>query len=166
MPKMKDAHATGADADEPTSTERWVDAFTDGWRAPTGAQQFVEHFRGWLHPEYRFSQPLIGTGVGIEEFADRFARPLFALVPDLHLTVMDWAARGETLFIEVLVHGTVGTRTVAMPGCDRITLRDGVAASRVTYANPASLLRAIGRTPRLWPRTARILLSEFARGRR
>jgi SnoaL-like protein len=157
---------TSTQRDAPTSAETWVRAFTDGWRAPAGAQELVDHFRPWLRPDYRFSQPLIGTGMGIQEFAERFARPLFTLVPDLRVTVRDWAARGETLFIEVLVEGTIGGRRVAMHGCDRITLQRGLAATRVTYANPAPLLRALARTPRLWPRTAAMLLTEFTRRRR
>lgn len=161
---------TSTERAAPASAETWVRAFADGWRAPAAsearAQELVEHFRPWLRPDYRFSQPLIGTGVGIQEFAERFARPLFALVPDLRLTVTDWAARGQTLFIEVLVEGTVGGRGVAMHACDRITLHDGLAAARVTYANPAPLLRALARTPRLWPRTAAVLLTEFTRRRR
>jgi hypothetical protein len=157
---------TNTRREAPGSAETWVRAFTDGWRAPADAEEFVEHFRPWLQPDYRFSQPLIGSGVGIQEFAERFARPLFALVPDLRLTVRDWAARGETLFIEVLVEGTIGGRRVTMHGCDRITLQDGLAATRVTYANTAPLLRALARTPRLWPRAAAVLLPEFARGRR
>lgn len=157
---------TSTDSEAPPSAETWVRAFADGWRAPAGAEEFVDHFRPWLWPDYRFSQPLIGTGVGIDQFAERFARPLFALVPDLRLTVRDWAARDGTLFIEVLVEGTIGGRRVVMPGCDRITLREGRAATRVTYANPAPLLRALVRTPRLWPRAAAALLTDLVRGRR
>jgi SnoaL-like domain len=157
---------TSTEREAPASAEAWVRAFADGWRAPADAQELVDHFRPWLRPDFRFSQPLTGAGVGIQEFAQRFARPLFALVPDLRVTVRDWAARGETLFIEVLVEGTIGGRRVAMPGCDRITLQDGLAAARVTYTDPAPLLRAIARAPRLWPRAAAVLLSGFARGRR
>ncbi|MGI5131817.1 nuclear transport factor 2 family protein [Pseudonocardia sp. CA-107938] len=124
------------------SAETWVRVFTDGWRAPAGAEELVNHFRPWLQPDYRFSQPLLRAGVGVEEFGERFARPLFALVPDLRVTVQDWAARDGTLFVEVLVEGTLGGRRVAMPGCDRITLQDGLAAARVSYCNPAPLLRA------------------------
>jgi hypothetical protein len=30
--------------------ERWVADFTEGWRAPRGAQAFADHFRSRLSP--------------------------------------------------------------------------------------------------------------------
>ena len=130
----------------------WVQAFADGWRAPAGADAFADHFEPWLHPEIRLVQPGVPVTVGHRAFRERFARPLFALVPDLHGTVEGWAASGDTVYVELSLAGTVGKRSVAMRSCDRITLSDGVATERVAYVDPLPLLAAIARAPRVWPR--------------
>ncbi len=40
-------------------------------------------------------QPQVPTTVGKAAFREVFARPIFALIPDLHATVQSWAADGD-----------------------------------------------------------------------
>jgi SnoaL-like domain len=143
----------------------WVDAFAEGWRAPAGPEAFADHFEPWLDPQVRLIQPQTPMLVGHAAFRERFVRPLFALVPDLHGTVEGWASNGDTVYIELRLEGTVGRQPVTMHTCDRVELRDGVAIERLAYIDPTPLMTAIARTPRAWPRFIRQQLSARRRTR-
>jgi ketosteroid isomerase-like protein len=143
----------------------WVEAFAEGWRAPASAEAFADHFEQWLDPEIRLVQPQTPVIVGHAAFRERFARPVFALVPDLHGTVEGWASDGDTVYIELRLEGTVCGRPMTMHTCDRVTLRDGVAVERVAHVDPTPLLAAIARTPRAWPQFVRQQISSRRRPR-
>jgi len=140
----------------PTSTsvesaEAWVEGFIEGWRAPASAEATAEHFERLLAPDIRLIQPQLPTGVGYGALRRQFLEPLFALMPYVHCEVDRWAALGDDLFIELTVIGTIGGRPVRMRGCDRVTLRDGVAIERESHLDPTPLLAAVARSPRAWP---------------
>jgi hypothetical protein len=156
----KTAPSAGAES----AAGAFVRAFAEGWRAPIDGEHFADHFEPWLDPYVRLVGPLVPTVVGRRAFRERFARPLFELVPDLHGTVEGWAARGEALYIELRLEGTVGKRTVTLRGCDRVTLRDGRAIERIAHLDPTPLLRAVARTPGAWPRALRQQMSATRRG--
>jgi SnoaL-like domain len=88
-------------------------------------------------------------------FRERFARPLFGLVPDLHGTVERWASHGDTVFIELRLDGTVGRRGLTLHSCDRVTLCDGRATERIAHYDPAPLLKALALAPSTWRRVLR-----------
>jgi ketosteroid isomerase-like protein len=133
------------------SAHEWVAGFAEGWRAPSGPDAFAAHFRRLLGSEIRLIQPQLPTVVGHRAFEEQFVRPLFALIPDLHGEVERWAAREETLYIELTLHGTLAGRPLSWRVCDRVTLRDGVAVERESYFDPAPLIAAVAKTPRAWP---------------
>jgi hypothetical protein len=137
------------------AAERWAAAFAEGWRAPTDADAFADHFEPWLHPDVRLVQPQVPPIVGHDAFRERFARPFFELLRDVEGTVEGWASRGDTLYIGLRIRGTVGRRRVTLRTCDRVTLRDGLAIERVAHVDPLPLLAAIALSPRLWPRFVR-----------
>jgi SnoaL-like domain len=139
----------------PNSPQQWVQAFAEGWRAPTGADAFADHFDRLIDDDIRLEQPRIPTLVGREAFRERFARPLFTLIPDVHGRVESWAASGEKLFIEVVVEGTLGGRPVRFRSLDEIQLRDGLAIERRANLDPLPLLGAVATRPRAWPRFMR-----------
>jgi hypothetical protein len=138
-----------------SAAEAFVEAFGDGWRAPGGADQLADHFEPWLDTGIRLVQPGFPSTVGRRAFRERFARPLFELIPDLHGTVEGWAVREDTVYIELRLQGTVGRRAVTLRSCDRVTLRDGRALDRVAHLDPSPLLRAVAMSPRAWPRVLR-----------
>jgi SnoaL-like protein len=145
------ASMTQGSVDEPRdSTAAWVDHFVEGWRAPAEADSFADHFIPVLDPEVRLVQPQLPSLVGHRQFRERFARPLFALIPDLRARVDGWAAAGDRVYVEFELSGTVGGRPVAWPVVDRITLRDGIAVERVSYFDPGPLIRAVVTRPRAW----------------
>jgi hypothetical protein len=76
-------------------------------------------------------------------------------VPDLQGIVEDWAASGNTVFIELQPAGTVGGRRLTLHSCDRVTLDTGRAIERVAYNDPSLLLNALLRTPSVWWRLLR-----------
>jgi ketosteroid isomerase-like protein len=133
------------------AAEAWVEGFIEGWRAPTSAEATAEHFERLLAPDIRLIQPQLPTGVGYRALRRQFIEPLFALMPDVRCEVDRWAARGDDVFIELTVIGTIGGRPVRMRACDRVTLRDGVAIERESHADPTPLLAAVARSPRSWP---------------
>jgi ketosteroid isomerase-like protein len=146
-----------------SAAQAWVEGFAQGWRAPAGSDEFAAHFRTLLDPDVRLIQPRLPTTVGYRAFAEQFARPLFALIPDLHAEVERWAARGDTIYIELTLRGTLGGRPFSLRACDRIILRDGVAVERESYFDPAPLLIAIATNPRAWPRFLRLRAGTLTR---
>ena len=146
------------------TTEDWVREFTEGWRDPRGADRFIAHFRELLDERVRLIQPQLATVVGRDAFAERFVRPLFALIPDLRADVDRWAVNGEQAFIEITLRGTLGgRRPISWRACDRITVRDGVAVERETYCDPLPLIVATARTPSAWPRFIRFQIQSRVR---
>jgi ketosteroid isomerase-like protein len=145
-----------------SAAERWVEAFTEGWRAPEGLDAFADHFEPWFTDDVRMVQPQLPTAVGKAAFRETF-RPAFELIPDLHATVRSWAAEGGTVFIEFTLEGTLGGRKVTAPAVDRFELRDGLVAERVAYLDPAPMLRAVATSPRTWPRFVRLQASQLGK---
>ena len=137
------------------AAQAWVLAFAEGWRAPAGADAFADHFQPWFDPHIRLLQPLLPTLVGHQAFRERFARPLFALIPDLDGHVERFAIGADGAYIELTLRGTRGERPIAWRVCDRATLRDGLVVERESYFDPLPLLRAILTRPRAWPALAR-----------
>jgi ketosteroid isomerase-like protein len=138
--------------DQAEAAANWVRVFADGWANPVDTDTFCDHFDPWLDPEVRMIQPSVRPTVGRKAFREEFARPLFALVPDLHGTVENWSATGDLVYIELRLEGTIGRRRFTMDTCDRIRLRDGKAVERVAYLDPAPLLKAVASSPLSWPR--------------
>ena len=132
----------------------WVRAFAEGWRAPASAEAFANHFEPWFDPHIRLIQPQLPTLVGHQAFRERFARPLFALIPDLDGQVERFAI-ADCAYIELTLRGTLGGHPISWRVCDRATLREGLVIERESYFDPTPLLRAILTRPRAWPALAR-----------
>ena len=145
---------------EPSTAERWVEAFAEGWRAPASLDAFADHFGRWFTDDVRMVQPQLPTTVGKDAFKDGF-RPAFELIPDLHATVSSWAAEGDVVFIEFTLEGTMGRRRVRVPAVDRFTLRDGLVAERVAHFDPTPMVLAAAASPRAWPRFVRMQLTQI-----
>jgi ketosteroid isomerase-like protein len=145
---------------ETESVQAWVAAFAEGWRTPASADAFADHFRPWFDQHVCLIQPELPTLVGERAFRERFARPLFALIPDLHGHVERTAVGVDCAYIELTLRGTLGGRPVAWRVCDRTSLRNGLVVERESYFNPLPLLRAILTRPRAWPVLARAQMTQ------
>jgi hypothetical protein len=134
----------------------WVQGFAEGWRAPTDADSFCDHFDPLLSDEMRLIQPQLPEAVGRHAFREEFARPLFSLLHEIRGTVESWASRAEgddeVVFIQLTIQAKLaGGRPVALHTIDKITLRSGVAVERVASLDPLELLGGIALSPRSWP---------------
>lgn len=135
--------------------QAWVLAFTEGWRAPASAEAFADHFDPWFDRHIRLIQPQLPTLVGHLAFRERFARPVFELIRDLHGEVERFAVGADCAYIELTLRGTLGGRPIAWRACDRATLREELVVERESYFDPTPLFRAILTRPRAWPALAR-----------
>jgi limonene-1,2-epoxide hydrolase len=154
-------NATATAETERSAAESWVEAFTEGWRAPSSLDAFADHFERWFTDDIRMVQPQLPVSVGKPAFREGF-RPAFELIPDLHATVHGWAAEGDVVFIEFTLEGTIGGRRVRVPAVDRFTLRDGLVSERIAYFDPAPMLRGVATSPRAWPKFLRMQASQIA----
>jgi ketosteroid isomerase-like protein len=143
------------------TAEEWVAGFAAGWAEPTDADSFADHFEPMMAEDIRLIQPQLPTTLGKKAFRERFARPLFELISEVHGTVESWAVSGDVVFVELTIRGRLSSRPVALRTVDRITLRNGLAVERVATLDPLPLLQAVALTPRAWPRFARIQLARL-----
>ena len=146
--------ATKTETASVRTAAEWVEGFAEGWRAPTDPDSFCDHFDALLSDEMRLIQPQMPERVGKRAFREEFARPLFALLHDIHGTVGSWAAteEGNVVFIELTIQARLaGGRAVTLHTTDRITLRDGLAVERIANLDPLELLGPIALSPRAWP---------------
>jgi hypothetical protein len=141
----------------------WVEEFAAGWRAPTDADSFCDHFDRVLDDEIRLIQPQLPETVGKRAFREEFARPLFDLLSEIRGTVESWASRSEgdeeVVFIQLTIRAKLaGGRQVALHTIDKITLNNGVAVERVASLDPLELLGGVALSPRSWPTFVRARL--------
>ena len=160
---MATATTNGSATSTREQAEAWVEMFAEGWANPVDTDTFCDHFDPWFDPEVRMIQPSVPPTVGRLAFREQFARPLFALVPDLHGTVENWASSGDVVYVELRLEGTLGGRPFTLRTCDRIKLRDGKAVEREAYLDPTPLLKAVARSPRAWPKFLRTQLRNLRR---
>ncbi len=135
------------------AAEDFVRFFGEGWAKPK-PQDFLEHFRPRFHPHARLVQPTLPNARGLEEIESRF-RELFALFRDYVITVDEWAARGDVVFMEVTHTVRVRGRLSTWRGVDRVLLEDGLLRERVAYFDVSETLPAALRVPARWPRLVR-----------
>jgi hypothetical protein len=120
--------------------------FAAAWRNPT-YESFCGDVVPRLTPDARMVQPLVPAHRGPERFCRNMA-PLFAAVPDIHATVLDWRGDESTIFIEFHLEGTLGGRPLRLHVTDRFTLEHGLVTERASFFDPTPLLFAALRNPR------------------
>lgn len=132
---------------------QFVDSFADFWSAPS-----VDELGGLLAADVVLRQPLGPTTRGLQAGQRAFAK-IFAAIPDLHAEVDRWGVTRDGVLIEFRLIGMVGGRSVEWPVVDRFVLDEGFAKERVSYFDPATLLRAVATRPSSWGRFLRSRLS-------
>ena len=148
----------------PALAERWVDAFREGWRAPADADSLIEHVRPFIATDARFVQPRVPDIIGPDGLRDEFLRPLLALIANPRGEVTGWAARGNAIYIDTVLRGSLAGKPLILRSCDRITLdHEGKCTERVANADPLDLAIAIATRPRSWPTAIRVLASVVLR---
>ena len=131
------------------NVQEFVDAFEAFWRMPS-----LDGLDGILSHDVVLRQPLGPTTHDLAAGKRAFSR-IFTAIPDLHGVVDRWAATEDGVFIEFRLMGTVGGRPIEWPVVDRFVLQNGLAAERISYFDPAPLLRAVLTRPTSWWRFLR-----------
>lgn len=131
------------------SAEEFAHAFERFWGAPS-----VDALDDILAEDVILRQPMAPTSRGLTDGKRAFSR-IFIAIPDLRAVVDRWAATQDGVLIEFRLKGTVGGRPLEWPVVDRFVLPDGLAIERVSYFDPAPLLRAVVTRPTSWGRFVR-----------
>jgi hypothetical protein len=122
----------------------FVARFAEYWRRPR--PDGLAHV---LADDVRLVQPLGPTTHGLRAARRSFA-VLLAWIPDLHAEVDDWSGRGDTVFIEFRLIGTIGGKPYSWPAVDRFTLRGDLACERISYFDGLPLTLHILKHPSMW----------------
>ncbi len=112
--------------------EEFVTAWTEAWRDPI--RQFVQLF----HPEGTLLQQGMGKPIPRDQIPAHTGRVL-ALIPDVRIKPVHWAANGEVVLIEWSASGTFRDRKVQWGGASRFTLCDGLILEEIAYWDTLTL---------------------------
>ena len=107
--------------------ERFLKSWRDHWRTMDP--------EGWVslyHPEGTLLQPGMERPLTRGELADHVRR-IHALLPDIRCEQRNWAARGDTLFVEWALSATFGGEPLCWEGADQFTLSGEQAFEEVVY---------------------------------
>jgi hypothetical protein len=118
-----------------TEIEQFVAAFAEHWSV-------VDGFALVMHPgaTLRVAGALVPYSF---EQAEQFVSGVKRGVPDISLRVVEWAARGATVFTEWEMSGTLGGQLVSWPGINRNTLDGSKSVAGVSCWDRWSLLEKV-----------------------
>lgn len=112
----------------------WAKPELDGPRVPI-AEDVVGYWPGE-------DEPVKGRRAYVGAVAELLRR-----VPDLTLTVAEWAENGESLFIRWIAHATgADGRTIEHTGVDRIKIRDGRVIENRIFFDRGGFERKLGKS--------------------
>lgn len=125
--------------------EAFVRRFRAAWRNPS-----PDALNALLHPDVRLEQPLTPPVVGRDQ-AGRYWSRVLGVMPDARAEVLEWAARGDLVFIRFRMSATLGRRPVDWIVTDRVRLEDGLVKERVASFDSLPLALAAVTRPSAWP---------------
>jgi len=117
-------------------TEAFVAAFAAHWQDAAGG------FRRPMHPGATLRVASARVPYAFEE-AERFVAGVKRGIPDIELRVLEWAARGPSVFTEWEMSGTIAGRRVTWQGINRNTLDGAKSRAGVSCWDRMSLLEQI-----------------------
>jgi ketosteroid isomerase-like protein len=130
-----------------TSVREFVEFFEAGWKlGARDADGCFRHFGPRMHPNTALIQPIARPARGPHALEELFA-PLFKAIPDLVGDLKRWGQTADGVFIELTLHGHLGSRPVEWTVVDRIILEDGLIRERRSYFDPTPLLKAAALRP-------------------
>jgi ketosteroid isomerase-like protein len=122
----------------------FVRRFDTAWSRPS-----PDALNELVHSDIEFIQPMEAPVHGHRDAA-AFWRRLLTLIPDLRGEVISWGFRGQHVYLEFRMFGTLGGKPFEWVVLDRIVLEDGRVRQRVAYFNPMPLVLAVLARPRSW----------------
>jgi hypothetical protein len=118
--------------------------FAEAWSAPTPTR-----LSALLTEDVVLVQPMGPTTRGKAE-AERAFAGILEIIPDLHAEVHRSWGDASSGSIEFDLVGTVGGSELRWHVVDVFELRDGLGSKRVSYFDPAPILRAVATRPGAW----------------
>jgi hypothetical protein len=120
----------------PEEIEQFVAAFAAHWSRADGGFASVMHPGATLH--------VAGAPAPSSyDDAERFVASVKAAIPDIELRVLEWAARGASVFTEWEMSGTVGGRRLTWRGINRNQLEGSKSRAAVSCWDRHALLEQI-----------------------
>jgi hypothetical protein len=113
--------------------EAFLKAYVENWNAD--GERLEEVF----HPGGTLETPGAEKPWSVEE-TGRFIASVKAGMPDLEIRILEWAHRGDQLFTEWEMAGTLGGRRLAWRGINRNRLRGAASLGAVSYWDRVGLL--------------------------
>jgi hypothetical protein len=131
--------ATDIESSAASNAREFIDTFRALWASPT-----VEGLDALMHPDVRYSQPLLPDVVG-SAAAHRYWRRMFLALPDLHLTVVNSAVcEDNSIYVGFVINATLGRRRLEVPAVDHYQLdTEGQVLRRVLYCDSLAMTRAV-----------------------
>lgn len=127
----------------PREIEAFLAAYTENWN------EEGDRLADVFHPDGTLETPGVEKPWSVEE-TRRFIASVKAGMPDLEIRILEWAHRGDQLFTEWEMAGTLGGRRLAWRGINRNRLRGAASLAAVSYWDRIGLLeKAELRRPRL-----------------
>ena len=105
----------------------FIERFSRVWAAPE-----PDEFGAIWQPEGTLFHPTMAAPIPQSEIPD-YLRRVKAMMPDISLRVLRWAASDDVVLVEWEITGTYGGEHRAWRGADRFTLRDDRAVEGVAY---------------------------------
>lgn len=140
------------DVDYPEQMGRFVREFVEHYADPEKLAEVADRVADVTHRHARFVQPYLmyPPGVGLDALRRQFRRWLRA-VPGVRGRVVRWAARGDSVFIELEVIAFADRRPYYWRTLERMSFRDGLIVERRTVTDPLPLFGQFALRPHTWP---------------
>jgi hypothetical protein len=120
----------------PEQVDGFVRAFAAHWEDAVGG------FESVMHPGATLWVAGAPEPLPYEE-ADGFVRAVKRAIPDIRLEVLNWAARGDQVFTEWEMTGTIGGKRVVWRGINRNTLDGAKSRGAISCWDRYALLRQV-----------------------
>lgn len=126
------------DGQEQERAEAWARLFSEAW-----AEGDYDRLLAVLAPDVNVLYPPMPEATDREGLR-QFFEGAYARMPDLRFRLVDWAARGDAVFVEWVATATIGDQQLSWEGADRFTFRDdGQIVEARAYYDPRALLAAL-----------------------
>jgi hypothetical protein len=115
----------------------WFELFKAFGRAPT-----PDSYAAVFHPEGEVADAGMPTPTPASKVRDAIAHVL-RLMPNLHIDMKRYRARGNVVFVEAANSGTINGARVAWDAVYRVHLKDGLVHRGRRFYDQATLFRAL-----------------------
>lgn len=116
---------------------RWFELFRAFGRSPS-----PDSYAAVFHPEGEVADAGMAAPTPASQVRDAIAHVL-KLMPDLHIDMRRYRARGDVLFVEAANRGTIKGVAVAWGAVYRVHLRDGLVHRGRRFYDQATVFRAL-----------------------